>query len=72
MKEETRIHLNESIKELMMDGYTENDAFRIAVERFGGSEQAEKLIALMQIRQRTFANWLLAIGVSSILIASFI
>lgn len=61
LKEETRMHLNESVKELMMDGYSESDAFRMAVERFGGLEQAEKLISLMQIRQKSFANWLLKI-----------
>ncbi|MGP7819733.1 permease prefix domain 1-containing protein [Niallia sp. 01092] len=72
LKEETRIHLNESIKELMMDGYTENDAFRTAVERFGGFEQAEKLISLMQIRQRTFANCLLTVGVLILLVVSFV
>jgi len=72
LKEETRIHLNESVKELMIDGYTENDAFKVAVERFGGFEQAEKLISLMQIRQKTFANRLLIIGTSILLIVSFI
>jgi hypothetical protein len=61
LKEETRMHLNESVKELMMDGYSESDAFRMAVKRFGGLEQAEKLISLMQIRQKSFANWLLKI-----------
>ncbi|WP_327832456.1 permease prefix domain 1-containing protein [Bacillus smithii] len=61
LKEETRMHLNESVKELMMDGYSESDAFRMPVERFGGLEQAEKLISLMQIRQKSFANWLLKI-----------
>ncbi|WP_100332114.1 permease prefix domain 1-containing protein [Bacillus xiapuensis] len=70
LKEETRVHLNESVKELMSDGYTENDAFRVAVERFGGLEQAEKLISLMEIRQRTFANWLLTVGVSFLVFVS--
>ncbi|MGM7634402.1 permease prefix domain 1-containing protein [Bacillus sp. Hm123] len=70
LKEETHVHLNESVKELMRDGYTENDAFRIAVERFGGLEQAEKLISLMEIRQRTFANWLLTVGVSFLVFVS--
>lgn len=72
LKEETRIHLNDSVKELMRDGFTRNQAFSIAVERYGGFEQAEKLISLMQIRQRTFANWLLKIGIFSIVVASCI
>ncbi|RFA32135.1 hypothetical protein CAI16_18965 [Virgibacillus dokdonensis] len=72
LKEETRIHLNESIKELMKDGYSENDSFRIAVERFGGIEQAEKLISLMHIRQKSFAMWLLRVGVLSLLSASIL
>ncbi|MEJ9212814.1 hypothetical protein, partial [Bacillus smithii] len=66
------MHLNESVKELMMDGYSESDAFRMAVERFGGLEQAEKLISLMQIRQKLFANWLLKIGISSLFIVSLL
>jgi hypothetical protein len=70
LKEETRLHLNESVTELMMEGYTENEAFQIAVERFGGLEQAEKIISLMEIRQRTFANWLLKVGISILLFAS--
>jgi hypothetical protein len=70
LKEETRIHLNESLQELIMSGHSANDAFNIAIERFGGFEQAEKLIALMQIRQRKFAKWLLRIGVFSLLAVS--
>lgn len=74
LKEETRTHLYDSIKEIKRDGYSENEAFEIAVERYGGFEQAEKLISLMKIRQKTFAKWLLTIGLICILIggASFI
>lgn len=72
LKEETRTHLNESIKELMMEGYTEKNAFKMAVERFGGFEQAEKIISLMEIRQKNFANVLLKFGVYSLIIVSFI
>ncbi|WP_017729003.1 permease prefix domain 1-containing protein [Halalkalibacterium ligniniphilum] len=71
LKEETRIHLNESVQELIKEGYTESEAFKIAVERFGGFEQAEKLISLMEIRQKTFANWLLTVGISILVLVSF-
>ncbi|MEI3599798.1 MULTISPECIES: permease prefix domain 1-containing protein [unclassified Oceanobacillus] len=74
LKEETRTHLYDSIKEIKCEGYSENEAFEIAVERYGGFEQAEKLISLMKIRQKTFAKWLLTIGLISLLIggSSFI
>lgn len=72
LKEETRTHLSESIKELITEGYTEKNAFKMAVERFGGVEQAERIISLMEIRQKSFANVLLKIGVSSLIVVSFI
>ncbi len=72
LKEETRTHLNESIKELILEGYTEKIAFKMAVERFGGFEQVEKIISLMEIQQKSLANVLLKIGVSSLIVVSFI
>lgn len=72
LKEETCIHLQESVRELMLKGYSENEAFYIAIERFGGYEQAEKLIAIMEIRQRKFAKWLLRIGLTILVVVSTI
>lgn len=72
LKEETRIHLNESIRELMTEGHSVDEAFNIAVERFGGFEQAEKLISLMQIHYKTFANRLLKIGIIILILVSIL
>jgi hypothetical protein len=74
LREETRAHLHDSIREIKRDGYSEDEAFKIAVERYGGLDQAEKIISLMKIRQKTFSKWLLTIGIISILVggSSFI
>ncbi|WP_085505172.1 permease prefix domain 1-containing protein [Thalassobacillus devorans] len=68
IKEETRVHLNESVDELKKEGYSEERALQTAIERFGGIDQAEKLISLMEIRQKKLAIWLLRAGVISLLL----
>jgi len=72
LKEETRLHLTESVEELLRQGYSYSDAFNIAVDRFGGVEQIEKLISIMQIRQKKFINGLLTIGISLLFISSIL
>ncbi|MCT4782113.1 MULTISPECIES: permease prefix domain 1-containing protein [Exiguobacterium] len=67
LKEETRTHLEQSIRDLMLAGRSETEATRIALERFGGMEQADSIIKTMQIQQNRFAKRLLQIGVGALL-----
>lgn len=62
LKEETRTHLEQSIRDLMLTGRSETEAMRIALDRFGGAEQADSIIKTMQIQQNRFAKRLLHIG----------
>lgn len=67
LKEETRTHLEQSIRDLILTGHSETEATRIAFNRFGGAEQADSIIKAMQIQQNRFAKWLLQIGVGVLL-----
>lgn len=70
LKKETEIHLIDSVKELMAEGYSRKEAFLIATERFGGVEQSNQIISLMELQEKSFAKKLLNIGVFGILIAT--
>lgn len=72
LKEETRTHLEQSIHDLMIKGHSESDATRIAFNRFGGAEQAESIIQMMQIQQNRFAKQLLQIGFSIAIVSMFL
>ncbi|AKG05448.1 hypothetical protein AAV35_012170 [Salimicrobium jeotgali] len=69
LKKETEIHLIDSVKELMTEGYSRKEAFLIATERFGGTEQSNQIIFLMELQEKSFAKKLLNVSIFGILIA---
>ncbi|WP_214769625.1 permease prefix domain 1-containing protein [Exiguobacterium sp. s133] len=62
LKDETRQHLEETVSELISDGYAQQLAMKIAIERFGGEEQSQALIQELQLVQKLFAKRILRAG----------
>lgn len=63
LKDETRQHLEETVAELVFDGYSEQAAMKIAINRFGGEEQSQALIHELQLIQKLFAKRILRAGI---------
>ncbi len=63
LKDETRQHLEEAVAELVFDGYSEQAAIKMAINRFGGEEQSEALIHELQLVQKLFAKRILLAGI---------
>ena len=63
LKDETRQHLEETVAELVFDGYSEQAAIKMAINRFGGEEQSEALIHELQLVQKLFAKRILLAGI---------
>jgi len=63
LKDETRQHLEETVAELIFDGYSEQAAMKMAINRFGGEEQSEALIHELQLVQKLFAKRILLAGI---------
>jgi hypothetical protein len=56
LKEEMRLHLEQTVKELQENGMNEDDSIRIAIERFGGELQIRNELAQVLKFQRFFAK----------------
>jgi hypothetical protein len=56
LKEEMRLHLEQTVKELQENGMNEDDSVRIAIERFGGELQIRNELAQVLKFQRFFAK----------------
>lgn len=59
LKMEMKNHLLEAVHELKLQGKTETDAVRIAIERFGGEKEIRTVIGQLFDVQKRFAKWLL-------------
>lgn len=62
--EELRIHLNQSVKELMVQGFDEGEATEIAIERFGGKEHVQQIFKVVHMQEKKFASIILLSGIS--------
>lgn len=62
--EETRSHLEQSMRDLMIQGYSEEEATKLAMYRYGSKEHVDQLLTWVYRKERTFASWLLRIGIS--------
>lgn len=62
--EETRSHLEQSVRDLMIQGYSEGEATKLAMYRYGSKEHVDQLLTWVYRKERTFASWLLRIGIS--------
>ena len=73
LKQEMRIHLNETVKELQENGISEEESIRIAIERFGGefqirNELNHELRFQKLFAQKTRMSSLILLAVSIILL----
>lgn len=59
LKIEMKNHLLEAVHELKLEGKTETDAVKIAIERFGGEKEIRIVIGQLFDVQKRFASWLL-------------
>ncbi len=62
--EETRSHLEQSMRDLMIQGCSEEEATKLAMYRYGSKEHVDQLLTWVYRKERTFASWLLRIGIS--------
>ncbi|MEK5392895.1 MULTISPECIES: permease prefix domain 1-containing protein [Heyndrickxia] len=59
LKIEMKNHLLEAVHELKLEGKTETDAVKIAIERFGGEKEIQTVIGQLFVAQKLFARRLL-------------
>ena len=70
LKSEMKSHLLEAMNELKESGKTEQEAIDIAIERFGEEKEIRSVIAQLFKAQKTFAKWVLYVGISILLIST--
>ncbi|MBY0099418.1 permease prefix domain 1-containing protein [Mesobacillus maritimus] len=71
LKAEMKNHLLEAVHELKNEGKTEQEAIKIAIERFGGEQEMRSVVGQLFKAQKTFAKRVLYIAFT-FLICSFI
>jgi hypothetical protein len=59
LKIEMKNHLLEAVNELKLEGKTDTEAVKIAIERFGGEKEIRTVIGQLFDVQKQFARWLL-------------
>lgn len=59
LKTEMKNHLIEAVHELKLEGNSETEAIRIAIERFGGEKEIRTVIGQLFDVQKQFSRWLL-------------
>ncbi|WP_410503036.1 hypothetical protein RIF24_07270 [Exiguobacterium acetylicum] len=62
--EETRSHLEQSVRDLMIQGHSEEEATKLAMYRYGNKEHVDQILTWVYRKERTFASWVLQIGIS--------
>lgn len=68
LKNEMRGHLMESVRELMKEGYTEEESIKIALERFGDRQTVGKPFEKKYRLYNKFINVLMVVATSCVLI----
>ncbi|MFA9556418.1 permease prefix domain 1-containing protein [Evansella sp. AB-rgal1] len=72
LKNEMKSHLIESVHELKIEGKSEKEAIKIAIDRFGKENELRSLINQVFQTQKTFGKRLLYIGLSIFLLSIII
>ncbi|OIU72715.1 permease prefix domain 1-containing protein [Rossellomorea aquimaris] len=67
LKAEMKSHLLEAVHELKSEGKSEQEAIKLAIERFGGEKEIRSVIGELFKAQKTFAKWVLYLAVVIIL-----
>ncbi|OZU89598.1 hypothetical protein CIL03_00150 [Virgibacillus indicus] len=63
LKLEMKNHLLEAVYELKLEGKSEKEAIKIAIERFGGEKEMRSVIGQLFKAQKIFAKWVLNLAV---------
>lgn len=69
-KEEMKTHLIEAVHELKLEGKTEEEAFQIAIERFGGESELRTVVSELFKIQKIFAARVLYAGIAIFLLSA--
>lgn len=72
LKAEMKSHLLETVHELKIEGKSEQEAIKIAIERFGGEKEMRSVIGQLFKTQKTFAKWVLYTAIAFLLISTLI
>jgi cytochrome c-type biogenesis protein CcmH/NrfF len=67
LKAEMKSHLLEAVHELQLEGKSEQEAIKLAIERFGGEKEMRSVIGELFKAQKTFAKWVLYLAIVIIL-----
>lgn len=71
LKAEMKNHLIETVHELQAEGKTEQEAIKIAIDRFGGEKEIHSLFRHLFQSQKTFAKWVLYLAIVFLLASVF-
>lgn len=71
LKAEMKSHLLEAVHELKIEGKSEQEAIKIAIERFGGEKEIHSLFRHLFRKQKIFAKWLLYFAIAFLVVALF-
>jgi heme/copper-type cytochrome/quinol oxidase subunit 4 len=63
LKVEMKSHLIEAVHELKAEGKTEQEAIKLAIERFGGENELRSVVGQLFKAQKVFAKWVLFLAV---------
>lgn len=69
LKTEMKNHLIEAVQELKLEGKSETEAVRIAIERFGGEKEIRTVIGQLFKVQKQFSRWLLYCAIFFLLLS---
>jgi cell division protein FtsL len=69
LKAEMKAHLLESVEELKAEGYSETQAIKIAIERFGGENIETSVIGELFNTQKVFAKRVLYTGITLLIMS---
>ena len=70
LKGEMKVHLVEAAHELMTEGKSEQEAIKIAINRFGGEKEMRFVVSELFKIQKAFGRVVLYIGVAILLLSS--
>ncbi|MDP5275229.1 permease prefix domain 1-containing protein [Chengkuizengella axinellae] len=70
LKEEMRSHLIEAVHELKEEGYAEQEAINIAIERFGGEQEVSSIILKLTKVKKKFEKKIILSAVAILLLGT--
>jgi hypothetical protein len=69
LKKEMKNHLLEAVSDLKSEGETEDEAIKIAIERFGEEQEMRSTISQIFKAQKVFTKWILYVAIVILLLS---